>query len=411
MLHSYEVLFSGLLTVALSVSPIISEKELIQSVNSDVIESTTKIRRDTDEAIKQYTNLLEQLNFGKKQERSAHIPVDAAGIAFDADALRDVGLTAKNISVDSKIVEETIMPSMQEVSTVVKVISTAILRADNDTRIFLAGKEVEELSSSATDYHKIDLAKTNNASNLTVVADKQLTLEEVQRLQLPSLEEDSHRGERRTARIESRTQKFPSVSHASYRSKAQFDYLKMIQYAELWTDSNHADRMNPDFPDYHNFLGHEIDFPIGSSGSNCTNFVSQSLYAGGLPLNAGVNGNAKKDDESAWTWNVKGISGATYTWSAANNNFRYMRDYSGIFKVENSPRKAWEGSIIYGDWGMDGTYDHAMVVVGYTVKDGFGTPIICQKSNNRHDYPFSLSDSNAVSDYKKVKWTVLQLQF
>ncbi len=128
-----------------------------------------------------------------------------------------------------------------------------------------------------------------------------------------------------------------------------FDYLKMIQYAELWTNNDHENSMNPDFPNYHEIFEHEVDLPIGEPGSNCTNFASQSLYAGGLPLNAGKDNNEKRDDPNAWTWNVKGISGATYTWSGADNNFYYMRDHSGIFQVESNPRRAWEGSLIYGN--------------------------------------------------------------
>lgn len=372
--------------------------------------SSRVIESDIDEAMNEYDDVLEQVNTGGINEDDTHIPFAPTSAVFDMGALDQAGLTATDISVDSKIIHVDESSQVTQVQAVVEVTTTATLKADDDTQIYLAGKRVNELHSSATDYHAINLSRDNRGEDFSITEDTQIDTEEttdsdgdIQNQKF--IVQDSLATDNVDYSISDNKQTTILPTSASSRG---FNYLSMINYAEYWTS---VDRMNPNFPSYHNILGHEVDFPIGFDGSNCANFASQALYAGGLPLNAGSGNNAKKDDRTAWTWNVKGIGGATFTWSGADNNFRYMRDYSGLFKVENDANKAWEGSLIYGDWDANGHYDHMMVVVGYMMKDGRGTPVICQKSGNRHDFPFSQSNRLALEKHGKVRWTALQLQF
>ena len=59
-----------------------------------------------------------------------------------------------------------------------------------------------------------------------------------------------------------------SISENNFTNGAGLNYVKAMQYAELWTDAAHKDKMNPKYPDY--------------GDTNCTNFVSQAMEAGGL---------------------------------------------------------------------------------------------------------------------------------
>lgn len=185
-------------------------------------------------------------------------------------------------------------------------------------------------------------------------------------------------------------------------NSAGLNYITAINYAEEWTTE---DVMNPAFP---------ID-----SNSNCTNFVSQALYTGGLPPKWTV---LERGELKAWNFWGNGTLGiTTYTWSAADNNFRHMRDYSNSFDYVSDPYSAWQGSIIYGNWydkdafsswSQDHVYDHAMFVVGNVVNNNRSTPVICQKSRNRQNYLFSDSEKNAIKDNDGlVSWGVMQYRY
>ena len=110
--------------------------------------------------------------------------------------------------------------------------------------------------------------------------------------------------------------------------------------------------MNPAFPIFMDF---NITDPFGNitptRGNNCTNFVSQALYTGGVPVSEKT---INKSDPQNWTWKV-GLLGPPYTWGGAQNNYEYMSSNAGIFSRESNPWKAWEGSVIYADWNNDGT--------------------------------------------------------
>lgn len=114
-----------------------------------------------------------------------------------------------------------------------------------------------------------------------------------------------------------------------------------------------SDRMNPDFPIYDE----------KGDGGNCANFVSQSIYAGGLHTTRGNSFDVWND--SVWTWNLSGIARASHTWSGAQRNYNYMKDHSGAFTVESNAYNVGLGGVIYADWEGTGNLGHAMVVVGH----------------------------------------------
>ncbi|WP_420864653.1 amidase domain-containing protein [Bifidobacterium actinocoloniiforme] len=70
-------------------------------------------------------------------------------------------------------------------------------------------------------------------------------------------------------------------------------------------------------------------------GGNCTNFLSQAVYAGALRTAWGSSLDVK--NEKVWTWNLAGIAHASRTWSGAQMNYTYMRYHSGAFTSESNP--------------------------------------------------------------------------
>lgn len=151
----------------------------------------------------------------------------------------------------------------------------------------------------------------------------------------------------------------------------QLRWQDAANYASLWTDDNHANKINTKY---------------GDAGDNCTNFVSQALYAGGYKTR-NTTGIGRKWI-SRWHWNYVGPGHFTYTWSRAHYNYRRL------LNVGNRPTfsniyDAGLADLGYFDWDVggatanDGTMDHVMIVSKRTKS----YPYWSQKSGNRHNAP------------------------
>jgi hypothetical protein len=107
-------------------------------------------------------------------------------------------------------------------------------------------------------------------------------------------------------------------------------------------------------PDYKNFT------------NDCTNFVSQSLFAGGWTL----VGTVDRTNDANWFYACPWIS---YSWGAAYNQWDFVRNYSNraielpVTATDQHPDEArlFEGDLVYCDWnppGPDGRVDHVTIV-------------------------------------------------
>lgn len=116
-------------------------------------------------------------------------------------------------------------------------------------------------------------------------------------------------------------------------------------YAEQW--------WNAPNPAYHNF---EV---------NCTNYVSQCIFAGGAPMNY----TGKR--ESGWWY--KGRSNGqelwSYSWAVANGLQQYLRQPRSFgLRAESmsSPLDLMLGDVICYDWDGTGRFGHNTVVTAFT---------------------------------------------
>lgn len=90
-----------------------------------------------------------------------------------------------------------------------------------------------------------------------------------------------------------------------------------------------------------------------SFNNDCTNFISQCLYAGGRQMNSGFYRSTSKWWYNAWN--------QTYTWAGADNLYRNLRDYGPSTSV-SSAGSLRLGDIIFADWNGDGVKNHSMIV-------------------------------------------------
>lgn len=151
----------------------------------------------------------------------------------------------------------------------------------------------------------------------------------------------------------------------SHTRSFEYNRRKAVQYAERWWND-----YNPAFPKF------EVD---------CTNFVSQCLYAGNAPMRG-------YPDRSRGWWCKN--NNWSYSWSVAHALRWYLSssDQGLTAKEVTSANKLSLGDVICYDFEGDGKWNHNTIV---TAKDAQGEPLVnAHTTNSRHRY-WSYEDSYA----------------
>ncbi|WP_225446459.1 amidase domain-containing protein [Paenibacillus rhizovicinus] len=133
---------------------------------------------------------------------------------------------------------------------------------------------------------------------------------------------------------------------------------------------------------------------------NCTNFISQCLFAGNAPMNY--------TGKRASGWWYRGYSGGrenwSYSWAVANALQHYLSvPHNGVLRatvVESADQLALGDVIIY-DWGGDNRYQHSTVVTAF---DAAGMPLVNANTvPSRHRY-WDYQDSYAWTENTKYRF-------
>ncbi|WP_088549372.1 amidase domain-containing protein [Paenibacillus aquistagni] len=171
--------------------------------------------------------------------------------------------------------------------------------------------------------------------------------------------------EEEQALIKSRSKPYlnPSLL-GSARTARRVNYRrdKAVEYAEQWWNEP-----NPRFEIF------ELD---------CTNYVSQCLFAGGAPMD--YTGRR----ESGWWYRgkVNGKESWSYSWSVANSLEHFLLSSKAGLRAElvNHPNELKLGDVIQYDWDGDGNYQHSTIVTAF---DLYGMPLVnAHTTNSRHRY-------------------------
>lgn len=129
---------------------------------------------------------------------------------------------------------------------------------------------------------------------------------------------------------------------------------KAIAYAnKYWKHYNH------DYHDYRN------------EGGDCCNFVSQCLYAGGLPWTS--------------TWFPNSVA-----WINVPATRRYLGQYGAMITADNTSVR--RGNPVYYDWQGDGIYDHTALCVG---TNSSGMPVVNAHTTNVYHAPWRLGSGGS----------------
>lgn len=146
-----------------------------------------------------------------------------------------------------------------------------------------------------------------------------------------------------------------------------YDRFRAVQYAAQWWSG-----YNPAF------RGFEDD---------CTNFISQCLYAGGMPMEA----TGRRDE--GW-WYLHPNEGWSFSWAVAHS-LRWYLAISGRGENRPAARDLELGDVISYDFEGDGTFDHNAIVVGFDLD---GEPLVAAHTAPAWGRPWAYRDSPAFSE-------------
>lgn len=139
---------------------------------------------------------------------------------------------------------------------------------------------------------------------------------------------------------------------------------------------------------------------FANSGGDCTNFVSQALYAGGLAMRSAptYSGNAAwymvKNSKHRWSYAVPWVNAQSNSIFALQHvpGVTQVASYYGAAPGQIVADNAAQGDIVLYDFNNDGVYDHEAIV---TARDSTGQwDLVDAHTNNRYHAYWTLAQFN-----------------
>lgn len=121
---------------------------------------------------------------------------------------------------------------------------------------------------------------------------------------------------------------------------------------------------------------------VQNGDKDCTNYVSQCLSAGGVPMNN------TGDSNTGWWYNKGYYSGS---WITAPYNFDYFSALHVSYSNIGDGSYIIPGNPVYYDWNSDGSINHATICVGY---DLYGVPLVDSHSDDQYRVSWKYDNGN-----------------
>ncbi|WP_240103429.1 amidase domain-containing protein [Streptomyces sp. MUM 16J] len=151
---------------------------------------------------------------------------------------------------------------------------------------------------------------------------------------------------------------WPAPSRPKDFSSSGYDYKAMADYAaKYW---NHY---NPAYPDFNG----------AGAGGDCTNFVSQSLKAGGWKHVPGYTYDYHKWFGNSEIQSDSFVGVNEFSWFALSS--KRVTSLSNVYQMD-------VGDVLQMDFNRDGSKDHSMIV---TYRSRWGVPYVTYHSTNTYN--------------------------
>ncbi|MFS1514367.1 amidase domain-containing protein [Chengkuizengella sp. SCS-71B] len=166
------------------------------------------------------------------------------------------------------------------------------------------------------------------------------------------------------------------IFNRSSKKSFRYERSKVKEYADVWWENP-----NPDFRSFND---------------DCTNFVSQCIYAGGASMNY------TRNRALGW-WYNSGQDGWSFSWTVSQCLKNYLLTNLNGLRAETveNPKQLQIGDVIFYDWDGDSKFQHSAIV---TDKDENGMPLVNARTvNSKHRY-WDYKDSYAWSEKTKYSF-------
>ncbi|MFK4300279.1 hypothetical protein ABH892_000371 [Paenibacillus sp. RC254] len=192
---------------------------------------------------------------------------------------------------------------------------------------------------------------------------------------------------------EASTVEAPTTVEASvYQEKAD---IKPLRYANGYSSVNARDYAykwwddrNPTYSKYYaDYFGCSVS---RACWNDCTNFVSQALYAGGMLEWDGLY----LTGDDAWYFRNGSPFKPSHSWGGSNNFYNHWKYRAKLASITNDMSM---GDPVNADFNNDGDIDHTAIITEFTN----GRFFLTQHTIDRKDAPLSTWYSNG---YKVYAW-------
>jgi Putative amidase domain len=145
---------------------------------------------------------------------------------------------------------------------------------------------------------------------------------------------------------------------------------------------------------------------FANNGGDCTNFVSQALYRGGIAmrLSPPYSGNAAwymlQNHKHHWSYALPWINAQDQSIFALQHlpGVTQVASYYAVPPGQAVADNATQGDIVLYDWNNDGVFDHEAIVVARDGSNPDGTTnwdLVDAHTNNRYHAYWTLAQYNA----------------
>ncbi|MDA5281213.1 amidase domain-containing protein [Streptomyces sp. Isolate_45] len=165
-----------------------------------------------------------------------------------------------------------------------------------------------------------------------------------------------------------------AAAGAAPMAAASYSYSSMVNYANrYWKNWNGNYR---------------------SYSSDCTNFISQAMRAGGWGTTSGSA--SSRSDNRKWFYGSFSWT-TSYTWAGAENWYWFASRHSGRTYMLSNVWYMQNADVLQADWNRDNTIDHTMIV---TAVGGNGERYLTYHSGSTHNRKLS----SLVASYPSAWW-------
>jgi hypothetical protein len=144
---------------------------------------------------------------------------------------------------------------------------------------------------------------------------------------------------------------------------------------------------------------------FANSGGDCTNFVSQALYAGGIGMRTSptYSGDAAwymAQKRKRWSYSTSWVNAQDQSVFALQflPGVTQVASYYGVAPGTTAADNAQQGDVVLYDWNNDGVYDHESIVTASDGTNPDGTTnwdLVDAHTNDRYHAYWTLAQYNA----------------